>query len=123
MQTIQINSNKKRGRVKNTIERSKAIVEKYNEMNAEYGLTPNEYMVWTALISACTKIYLETQHSNSVSISDICREIKLSTKNVKKIIELLEEKGLAKRMQERWIYVPVKNAIDEHKNANGATFN
>lgn len=107
--------------MKRTIERSKAIVEKYNEMNAEYGLTPIEYMVWAALITACTKIYLETRYLNSVSISDICREIKLSTKNVRKIIELLEEKGLAKRMQERWIYVPVKNAIDEHKNANGAT--
>jgi DNA-binding MarR family transcriptional regulator len=105
--------------MKNTIERSKTIVEKYNEMNSEYGLTPTEYMVWTALITACTKIYLETKHSNSVSIADVCREINLSPKIVQKNIEILEVKGLAKRMHKQWVYVPVKSATDDDKNSNG----
>lgn len=90
-------------------------------MNADYGLTPNEYMVWTALITACTKIYLETRHSNSVSIPDICKEINLSNKIVQNIVEKLEEKGLAKRLRQRWVYVPIKNAIEENNNSNGAS--
>lgn len=88
-------------------------------MKAEYQLTPNEYMIWKALITACTKIYFETQHSNTVSIPDICRELNLNTSVVQKIITLLQNKGLAKQIGDRWVYIPTKAQMEKNKNSNG----
>ena len=77
-------------------------------------------MVWRALINACIKKDLETQHSKSVSISDIGRELKINIKDIQKIISRLEKKGLAKKMGEGWVYVLQNSKTEEQKPSNGA---
>jgi hypothetical protein len=83
----------------------------YTRSVAEFNLSPSEYLVWHALVFACSNADKNTNNYFSVSIADIIRCACIQRETVKRALLRLEECKLARRIQNRWIFSAID--IDE----------
>ena len=84
---------------------STEAVNGYNHSANKYDLLPSEYLVWHALVIACSTIEDNSNYYYAVSIADIARVIKIQRETVKRAVLKLEKNGLAKRVNDRWIFL------------------
>lgn len=87
------------------IDFSTEAVNGYNHSANEYGLLPSEFLVWHALVIACSSIEDMKIFYYAASIADIARVIKIQRETVKRALIKLENNGLAKRVNDRWIFL------------------
>lgn len=84
---------------------STEAVNGYNHSVNEYGLLPSEYLVWHALVIACSSTDNEKTYCYAVTIAEIARVIKIQRETVKRAVVKLEKNGLAKQVNDRWIFL------------------
>lgn len=88
------------------IDFSAEAVNGYNHSANEYDLLPSEYLVWHALVIACSTTEDNGRYYYyAVSIADIARIIRIQRETVKRAVLKLEKNGLAKRVNDRWIFL------------------
>lgn len=95
--------------LQHNIDFSTEAVNGYNHSANEYDLLPSEYLVWHALVIACSTTEDNRSFYYAVSIADIARVIKIQRETVKRAVLKLEKNGLAKRVNDRWIFTSNDN--------------
>ena len=80
-------------------------VNHYNGVAEKHGLAPTEYLVWHALVAACSTMEERSDYYYyAVSIADVIRQIRIQRETVRRCLHNLAEKQLAKRIGDRWIF-------------------
>lgn len=86
---------------------STKAVEAFNYSNALFDVSPSEYLVWHALVVACSNMNGSVNHYFAASIADVARAVRIQRETVRRALLNLERYGLARRVNERWIFVNV----------------
>ena len=80
-------------------------VEYYNAAATAFELSPMEFLIWHALVSACSSTEERRDyHYYAVSIADVSRAVKVQRETIRRALFVLYEKGLAKRLGDRWMF-------------------
>ena len=79
----------------------------YNDFTTKCDITPLEYLVWHALVYACSTEHGVIKQYVAASIADVSRAVKIQRETVKRSLLKLEANGLARRIQNRWIFASV----------------
>lgn len=80
-------------------------VEYYNAAATAFQLSPLEFLVWHALVFACSNTEERRDyHYYAVSIADVSRAVKVQRETIRRALFVLHEKGLAKRLGDRWMF-------------------
>jgi predicted transcriptional regulator len=83
------------------------IVDTYNYSTALFDVSPSEYLVWHALVVACSNTDGSVNHYYAASIADVARAVRIQRETVRRALLNLEKCGLARRVNERWIFLNV----------------
>lgn len=84
---------------------STATVDSYNQSALLAQLSPSEYLVWHALVVASSNSDGSINHYYAASIADVARAIRIQRETVRRALLKLEQKNLARRINERWIFM------------------
>ena len=77
----------------------------FNAAAEKHDLAPNEYIVWHALVAACSTMEERSDYYYyAVSTADVVRQIRMQRETVRRCLMKLEAKQLAKRIGDRWIF-------------------
>ena len=77
----------------------------FNAAAEKHDLAPNEYIVWHALVAACSTMGERSDYYYyAVSTADVVRQIRMQRETVRRCLMNLEAKQLAKRIGDRWIF-------------------
>lgn len=80
----------------------------FNFVAEKHHLLPSDYIIWLALIVTCGATQERSDyHYIAASIADVARAAKLNRETVKRSLLKLEVNGLARRIQNRWIFVSI----------------
>lgn len=82
-------------------------IEYFNAAALAFGISPLEFLVWHALVHACSNADNNLNHYYAVSIADVTRTLKVQRETIRRAIMNLHEKGLAKRIGDRWMFQTV----------------
>lgn len=90
------------------IELAIQTINHFNIVAEKYRLLPIEYMIWLALIATCgTTQERPDYYYFAVSIADVASAVKMRRETVKRSLLKLEANGLARRIQNRWIFASI----------------
>lgn len=84
---------------------STRTVETFNYSLALFEVSPVEYLVWHALVVACSNTDGSINHYYAASIADVARAVRIQRETVRRALFNLERYGLARRINERWIFL------------------
>lgn len=88
------------------LEFSSVNVQRYHRAVEKYQLSPSEYLVWHGLVVACSYSGERTDYlCYAVSVAEVSRAIKIQRETVRRALWNLQEKGLAKRINDRWMFL------------------
>ena len=79
----------------------------YNNSANAFDLSPSEYLVWHALVYACSTEHGVIKQYFAASIADVSGAVKIQRETVKRSLLKLEANGLARRIQNRWIFASI----------------
>lgn len=88
---------------------STQTVAHFNHSVSLFDLSPSEFLVWHGLVVACSHDDGNANYYYAASIADVARSINIQRETVRRALLNLEKNSLAKRVNDRWIFV----AIDE----------
>lgn len=91
--------------MKELIEFAGDIINNYNNVKKRFDVSPVEYIVWQALIKACSNEATEHNQSYVVTATTLLSEVNLSRETVRRSLYQLQEKGLAKKIGDNWLYI------------------
>jgi hypothetical protein len=80
------------------------IVHFFNHASDKHQLSANEYMVWHALVYACSNTNDDIVDCCTVSIADVERTIRLKRETIRRALLTLAECGLTQQVNNRWIF-------------------
>ncbi len=84
---------------------SAKTVDTYNYSTSLFDVSPSEYLVWHALVVACSNTDGSINHYYAASIADVARAVRIQRETVRRALLNLEKHGLARRINERWIFL------------------
>lgn len=84
---------------------STQTVAHFNHSASLYDLSPSEFLVWHALVVACSHDEGSVNYYYAASIADVARAISIQRETVRRALLNLERNSLAKRVNDRWIFV------------------
>jgi len=93
---------------------STSIVKTYNHSENLFDLSPSEYLVWHALVVACSNVDGSINHYYAASIADVARAIRIQRETVRRALLNLEKHGLVRRINERWIFIATEDEDAAH---------
>lgn len=84
---------------------STQTVARYNNSASLYDLSPSEFLVWHALVVACSHDEGSMNYYYAASIADVARAVSIQRETVRRALFNLERNSLAKRVNDRWMFV------------------
>lgn len=81
------------------------VISNYNTVKKRFDVSPVEYLVWLALIKACTKAASMPNQSYVVAANALLDEVNLSRETVRRNLYQLQAKGLATKVGDNWLYI------------------
>ena len=81
-----------------------STLDNYNSVKKRFDVSPTEYLVWLALIKACSKAATIPNQSYVVSANALLDEVLSSRETVRRSLYQLQEKGLAKKIGDNWLF-------------------
>lgn len=81
------------------------VTKYFNEFVDHCSVTPIEYLVWHALVLACTKASGTQAITISVSLGEVADNINLHREQVRRALVKLKERRLAQQLGSTWIYL------------------
>lgn len=84
---------------------STTAVKRYNAAASLCDLSPSEFLVWHGLVVACSHADGDINYYYAASIADVARAISIQRETVRRALINLEKNNLAKRVNDRWVFV------------------
>lgn len=87
------------------LSRAKEAVVYFNKFVSSCDVSPLEMLVWCALFEACKNTPAEDEMIMTVSITDITEIVSLHREQIRRALNKLREKKLARNVGGQWIYI------------------
>ena len=87
------------------LSRAKEAVVYFNKFVSSCDVSPLEMLVWCALLEACKKTPSEDDMIMTVSITDLTEIVSLHREQIRRALNKLRDKKLARNVGGQWIYM------------------
>lgn len=87
------------------ISRAKEAVVYFNSFVSQCDVTPLELLVWCALVETCEKSPADDERMMTVSVTDVADTIFLHREKIRRSLNKLRAKKLARNVGGQWIYI------------------